>query len=87
MTRSNRRNRSIATTAVMLLCLTGPILPGFSQVGVNINGADPAPQENKDTPAGVSVPDSPGAALGLDRLVMLATGAPSIESIAWVPIR
>ena len=31
------------------------------------------------------MPDAAGCALGFDRLVMLATGAPSVESVMWVP--
>ena len=31
------------------------------------------------------MPPSAGCALGFDRLVMLATGAPSVESVQWVP--
>ncbi len=32
------------------------------------------------------MPDASGVALGFDRLVMLATAAPSIEHILWVPV-
>ncbi len=32
------------------------------------------------------MPEASGAALGLDRLVMLATGAASIEQVLWVPV-
>jgi lysyl-tRNA synthetase class 2 len=32
------------------------------------------------------MPDASGAALGLDRLVMLATGAESIEDVLWTPM-
>jgi elongation factor P--(R)-beta-lysine ligase len=31
------------------------------------------------------MPPASGAALGLDRLVMLATGATSIEQVMWLP--
>ncbi len=31
------------------------------------------------------MPDAAGCALGFDRLVMLATAAPSVESVMWVP--
>jgi lysyl-tRNA synthetase class 2 len=31
------------------------------------------------------MPDAGGCALGFDRLVMLATGAPSVEAVQWVP--
>jgi lysyl-tRNA synthetase class 2 len=32
------------------------------------------------------MPDASGAALGLDRLVMLATGAERVESVQWTPV-
>jgi lysyl-tRNA synthetase class 2 len=32
------------------------------------------------------MPEASGCALGLDRLVMLATGAPRIEDVLWVPV-
>lgn len=35
---------------------------------------------------GHGMPDSAGIALGVDRLVMLATGADSIADITWVPV-
>jgi lysyl-tRNA synthetase class 2 len=31
------------------------------------------------------MPPACGCALGFDRLVMLATGAPSVEAVQWVP--
>ncbi|MBS0549206.1 MAG: EF-P lysine aminoacylase GenX [Proteobacteria bacterium] len=33
------------------------------------------------------LPDCSGIALGFDRLVMLATGAPHIEHVLWLPVR
>jgi elongation factor P--(R)-beta-lysine ligase len=32
------------------------------------------------------MPDASGAALGFDRLIMLATGAKSVESVQWTPV-
>jgi lysyl-tRNA synthetase class 2 len=32
------------------------------------------------------MPDASGAALGFDRLIMLATGAQRVESIQWTPV-
>ena len=32
------------------------------------------------------MPDASGAALGFDRLIMLATGAKRIESVQWTPV-
>ena len=32
------------------------------------------------------MPEASGIALGFDRLVMLATGAPQIDDVIWVPV-
>jgi lysyl-tRNA synthetase class 2 len=32
------------------------------------------------------MPQSSGIALGFDRLVMLATGAPTIDDVIWAPV-
>jgi lysyl-tRNA synthetase class 2 len=32
------------------------------------------------------MPPTTGCALGFDRLVMLATGAPSVEAVQWAPV-
>jgi len=32
------------------------------------------------------MPPASGIALGLDRLVMLATGAPRIDQVLWMPL-
>ena len=42
---------------------------------------------NEDFLAAVAaMPDASGAALGFDRLVMLATGADSVEAVQWTPV-
>ena len=33
-----------------------------------------------------TMPPASGIALGFDRLVMLATGAPRIEQVLWAPV-
>ena len=37
-------------------------------------------------PRSRGMPDASGAALGFDRLVMLATGADSVEAVQWTPV-
>jgi lysyl-tRNA synthetase class 2 len=32
------------------------------------------------------MPEASGVALGFDRLVLLATGAPGIADVLWVPV-
>jgi lysyl-tRNA synthetase class 2 len=32
------------------------------------------------------MPDASGAALGFDRLAMLATGAENVEAVQWTPV-
>ena len=32
------------------------------------------------------MPPASGVALGFDRLVMLATGAPNVDSVLWTPL-
>jgi lysyl-tRNA synthetase class 2 len=33
------------------------------------------------------MPPASGVALGFDRLVMLATGAPNVDSVLWTPLQ
>ncbi len=45
-----------------------------------------APIDEDFLAALAEMPDASGAALGFDRLVMLATGAKSVEAIQWTPV-
>ncbi|WBU63719.1 EF-P lysine aminoacylase EpmA [Paracoccus aerodenitrificans] len=47
---------------------------------------DPYPLDEDFLSALPLVPDASGIALGFDRLVMLATSAPSIEAVMWAPV-
>jgi elongation factor P--(R)-beta-lysine ligase len=46
-----------------------------------------APIDEDFLAALAEMPDASGAALGFDRLVMLATGARHIEDVLWLPVR
>ena len=45
-----------------------------------------APIDQDFLDALAEMPDASGAALGFDRLMMLATGADSVESVQWTPV-
>ena len=45
-----------------------------------------APIDEDFLAALAEMPDASGAALGFDRLVMLATGAESVEAVQWTPV-
>ena len=45
-----------------------------------------APIDDDFLAALAEMPDACGAALGFDRLIMLATGAESVESVQWTPV-
>ena len=45
-----------------------------------------APIDEDFLSAVADMPDACGAALGFDRLVMLATGADSVEAVQWTPV-
>ena len=45
-----------------------------------------APIDEDFLAALAEMPDASGAALGFDRLIMLATGAESVESVQWTPV-
>ena len=45
-----------------------------------------APIDEDFLAALAEMPDASGAALGFDRLMMLATGAESVESVQWTPV-
>jgi elongation factor P--(R)-beta-lysine ligase len=45
-----------------------------------------APIDGDFLKALAQMPDASGAALGFDRLVMLATGAESVEAVQWTPV-
>ena len=50
-------------------------------------GRDPVPVDEEFLAAlAQGVPDCAGIALGFDRLVMLATGAPRIDDVLWAPV-
>ena len=45
-----------------------------------------APIDEDFLAAVAAMPDACGAALGFDRLVMLAAGASSVEAVQWTPV-
>ncbi len=45
-----------------------------------------APIDEDFLSALAEMPDASGAALGFDRLVMLATGADRVDSVQWTPV-
>ena len=45
-----------------------------------------APIDEDFLAAVATMPDACGAALGFDRLVMLAAGAASVEAVQWTPV-
>jgi lysyl-tRNA synthetase class 2 len=49
-------------------------------------GAEAYPIDEDFLAAVAAMPESAGIALGLDRLVMLATGADRIEDVLWLPV-
>jgi lysyl-tRNA synthetase class 2 len=49
-------------------------------------GRTPYPVDEDFLAALATLPDSAGMAMGFDRLVMLATGATSIDDVLWAPV-
>ena len=49
-------------------------------------GREPYPLDEDFLDALAAMPDASGIALGFDRLVMLAAGAPSVERVMWLPV-
>jgi lysyl-tRNA synthetase class 2 len=47
---------------------------------------EPYPLDEDFLAALAFMPEASGVALGLDRLVMLATGASNIEQVLWAPV-
>lgn len=53
---------------------------------LRVYGGEPWPLDEAFLSALAIMPQASGAALGLDRLVMLATGAERIEQVLWTPV-
>ena len=82
------------------IALTGGIACGKSlvarylnELGVETIDADdvvheltPDPEERRRIAAVAAMPPAAGIAVGVDRLVMLVTGAKRIEDVLWEPV-
>ena len=89
-----RRLERAASEDVVLIHLRDGSVKGFDKTGVQAAlylrrldaalGREPRASEFLDALA--IMPEASGIALGFDRLVMLATGAPRIDDVIWTPV-
>ena len=60
--------------------------PGAADGGEGTPRGERYPLDEEFLAALAAMPEASGCALGLDRLVMLATGARRVEDVIWTPL-